>query len=284
MNWDSLRKQAMSIDTSSSCLPCGHKCWEDSSETGTVQVDQLTLYELHYQMITFGKCFCKCKACPTRNVNRLLKIKQHLSQKPQNYWAKIGDFRITKGHASSPGGTCCGNSCATTHGSSGFSCRYHIKWCLCWDSSTRRGWIMKKRMQDLDDRILKQQQEEEEKKRQRRERKKEQKKEKAVEEEIEVDPDVAAMMGFGDKLHTQLLDLVQSEIRPAPNMDTLVKIYKSMEVSSRVNILITQTEPQNSGKMGLLDKLLPKLKERDSRVLIFSQESTSGFVSSGSYS
>ncbi|CAI9262898.1 unnamed protein product [Lactuca saligna] len=271
MNWDSLRKQAMSIDTSSSCLPCGHKCWEDSSETGTVQVDQLTLYELHYQMITFGKCFCKCKACPTRNVNRLLKIKQHLSQKPQNYWAKIGDFRITKGHASSPGGTCCGNSCATTHGSSGFSCRYHIKWCLCWDSSTRRGWIMKKRMQDLDDRILKQQQEEEEKKRQRRERKKEQKKEKAVEEEIEVDPDVAAMMGFG-------------EIRPAPNMDTLVKIYKSMEVSSRVNILITQTEPQNSGKMGLLDKLLPKLKERDSRVLIFSQESTSGFVSSGSYS
>ncbi|CAI9286889.1 unnamed protein product [Lactuca saligna] len=45
-----------------------------------------------------------------------------------------------------------------------------------------------------------------------------------------------------------------------------------MEVSSGVNILITQTEPQNSGKMVLLDKLLPKLKERDSRVLIFSQD------------
>lgn len=29
-----------------------------------------------------------------------------------------------------------------------------------------------------------------------------------------------------------------------------------------------------SGKMVLLDKLLPKLKERDSRVLIFSQVST----------
>jgi SNF2 family DNA or RNA helicase len=28
---------------------------------------------------------------------------------------------------------------------------------------------------------------------------------------------------------------------------------------------------ENSGKMVLLDKLLPKLKERDSRVLIFSQ-------------
>lgn len=51
--------------------------------------------------------------------------------------------------------------------------------------------------QDFDDRILKQQQEEEERKRQRRERKKEKKKEKAAEEEIEVDSDVAAMMGFG---------------------------------------------------------------------------------------
>ncbi|KAH7833155.1 hypothetical protein Vadar_003547 [Vaccinium darrowii] len=50
---------------------------------------------------------------------------------------------------------------------------------------------------DLDERILKQQQEEEERKRQRRERKKEKKKEKAAEEEPEVDPDVAAMMGFG---------------------------------------------------------------------------------------
>ncbi|XP_019422672.1 PREDICTED: zinc finger matrin-type protein 2-like isoform X3 [Lupinus angustifolius] len=49
--------------------------------------------------------------------------------------------------------------------------------------------------QDLDDRILKQQQEEEERKRIRREKKKE-KKEKAV-EEPEIDPDVAAMMGFG---------------------------------------------------------------------------------------
>ncbi|KAF6165589.1 hypothetical protein GIB67_021859 [Kingdonia uniflora] len=51
--------------------------------------------------------------------------------------------------------------------------------------------------QDLDERILKQQQEEEERKRQRRERKKEKKKEKAVEEEVEGDPDVAALMGFG---------------------------------------------------------------------------------------
>ncbi|XP_058189944.1 uncharacterized protein LOC131307458 [Rhododendron vialii] len=50
---------------------------------------------------------------------------------------------------------------------------------------------------DLDERILKQQQEEEERKRQRRERKKEKKKEKAAEEEPELDPDVAAMMGFG---------------------------------------------------------------------------------------
>ncbi|KAF9619978.1 hypothetical protein IFM89_010594 [Coptis chinensis] len=51
--------------------------------------------------------------------------------------------------------------------------------------------------QDLDERILKQQQEEEERKQQRRERKKEKKKEKAAEEEIEVDADVAALMGFG---------------------------------------------------------------------------------------
>ncbi|CDP18231.1 unnamed protein product [Coffea canephora] len=51
--------------------------------------------------------------------------------------------------------------------------------------------------QDFDERILKQQQEEEERKRQRREKKKEKKKEKAVEEEPELDPDVAAMMGFG---------------------------------------------------------------------------------------
>ncbi|KAK6233258.1 hypothetical protein SCA6_003331 [Theobroma cacao] len=51
--------------------------------------------------------------------------------------------------------------------------------------------------QDLDERIIKQQEEEEERKRQRRERKKEKKKEKAAEEEPEIDPDVAAMMGFG---------------------------------------------------------------------------------------
>lgn len=51
--------------------------------------------------------------------------------------------------------------------------------------------------QDFDERILKQQQEEEERKRQRRERKKEKKKEKALEDEPEVDEDVAAMMGFG---------------------------------------------------------------------------------------
>ncbi|KAE8732666.1 C2H2 and C2HC zinc fingers superfamily protein isoform 2 [Hibiscus syriacus] len=49
--------------------------------------------------------------------------------------------------------------------------------------------------QDLDERIIKQQEEEEERKRQRRERKKEKK--KAAEEEPEIDPDVAAMMGFG---------------------------------------------------------------------------------------
>ncbi|XP_022898122.1 zinc finger matrin-type protein 2 isoform X1 [Olea europaea var. sylvestris] len=51
--------------------------------------------------------------------------------------------------------------------------------------------------QDFDERILKQQQEEEERKRQRREKKKEKKKERAAEEEPEMDPDVAAMMGFG---------------------------------------------------------------------------------------
>jgi len=51
--------------------------------------------------------------------------------------------------------------------------------------------------QDFDERILKQQQEEEEQKRQRRERKREKKKEKALEDEPEVDADVAAMMGFG---------------------------------------------------------------------------------------
>ncbi|XP_047342219.1 zinc finger matrin-type protein 2-like [Impatiens glandulifera] len=52
---------------------------------------------------------------------------------------------------------------------------------------------------DLDERILKQQQEEEERKRQRREKKKEKKKEMLAEEETtkEIDPDVAAMMGFG---------------------------------------------------------------------------------------
>ncbi|ONK61631.1 uncharacterized protein A4U43_C08F31960 [Asparagus officinalis] len=51
--------------------------------------------------------------------------------------------------------------------------------------------------QDFDERILKQQQEEEERKRQRRERKKEKKKGKALEDEPEIDADVAAMMGFG---------------------------------------------------------------------------------------
>ncbi|CAI0446639.1 unnamed protein product [Linum tenue] len=51
--------------------------------------------------------------------------------------------------------------------------------------------------QDLDERLLKQQQEEEERKRQRRERKKEKKKEKVAEEPEDIDPDVAAMMGFG---------------------------------------------------------------------------------------
>ncbi|KAL5058737.1 hypothetical protein RYX36_030341 [Vicia faba] len=36
------------------------------------KLDQKTLYELHYQMITFGKVFCKkskpnCNACPMRS-------------------------------------------------------------------------------------------------------------------------------------------------------------------------------------------------------------------------
>ncbi|WMV12101.1 hypothetical protein MTR67_005486 [Solanum verrucosum] len=52
-------------------------------------------------------------------------------------------------------------------------------------------------VQDFDERMLKQQQEEEERKRLRREKKKEKKKEKVSEEEPEIDPDVAAMMGFG---------------------------------------------------------------------------------------
>nr|XP_034584906.1 zinc finger matrin-type protein 2 isoform X2 [Setaria viridis] len=52
--------------------------------------------------------------------------------------------------------------------------------------------------QDLDERIMKQQQEEEERKRQRKEKKKEKKREQAAQHEPEdVDPDIAAMMGFG---------------------------------------------------------------------------------------
>ncbi|ESQ49485.1 hypothetical protein EUTSA_v10022198mg, partial [Eutrema salsugineum] len=50
---------------------------------------------------------------------------------------------------------------------------------------------------DLDERIRKQQEEEEELKRQRREKKKEKKKGKVMEEEPEMDPEVAEMMGFG---------------------------------------------------------------------------------------
>ncbi|KAL3638257.1 hypothetical protein CASFOL_017628 [Castilleja foliolosa] len=73
------------------------------------------------------------------------------------------------------------------------------------DQVQKRFEVLKKRKdtvgfteQDFDERILKQHQEEEERKRQRREKKKEKKeKEKAVEEEPEIDPDVAAMMGFG---------------------------------------------------------------------------------------
>ncbi|KAF3967712.1 hypothetical protein CMV_008303 [Castanea mollissima] len=71
------------------------------------------------------------------------------------------------------------------------------------DQVKQRFEVLKKRRvpgsfteQDLDERILKQQEEEEERKRQRREKKKEKKKEVA-EEETEIDPDVAAMMGFG---------------------------------------------------------------------------------------
>lgn len=33
-----------------------------------------------------------------------------------------------------------------------------------------------------------------------------------------------------------------TEIRPAPQMDNLVSIYKSLEVASGVNIFVTQTE------------------------------------------
>ncbi|XP_073308805.1 uncharacterized protein [Primulina huaijiensis] len=51
--------------------------------------------------------------------------------------------------------------------------------------------------QDFDERILKQQQDEDERKRLKREKKKEKKKDKGVEEEPEIDPDIAAMMGFG---------------------------------------------------------------------------------------
>ncbi|PWZ41515.1 hypothetical protein Zm00014a_022259 [Zea mays] len=52
--------------------------------------------------------------------------------------------------------------------------------------------------EDLDERIMKQQQEEEERKRQRKEKKKEKKREQATQHEPEdVDPDIAAMMGFG---------------------------------------------------------------------------------------
>ncbi|KAG6416766.1 hypothetical protein SASPL_124204 [Salvia splendens] len=47
------------------------------------------------------------------------------------------------------------------------------------------------------------------------------------------------------------------EIRPAPRMDNLVSVYKSMEVASGVNIFVTQTEAppspsvQNNGQMKL---------------------------------
>ncbi|KAF2559602.1 hypothetical protein F2Q68_00018225 [Brassica cretica] len=51
--------------------------------------------------------------------------------------------------------------------------------------------------QDLDERIRKQQEEEEEHKRLRREKKKEKKKGKVIEEEPEMDPEVAELMGFG---------------------------------------------------------------------------------------
>ncbi|KAL8236024.1 hypothetical protein R6Q59_017105 [Mikania micrantha] len=43
------------------------------------------------------------------------------------------------------------------------------------------------------------------------------------------------------------------EIRPAPHMDSLVSIYKNMEVSSGVNILVTQTEPQTQGNENRID-------------------------------
>ncbi|KAJ8447789.1 hypothetical protein Cgig2_015152 [Carnegiea gigantea] len=67
------------------------------------------------------------------------------------------------------------------------------------DQVRQRFEVLKKQKTtgNLDERIIKQQQEEEERKRQRRERKKEKRKEKAAEEEPEIDPDVAAMMGFG---------------------------------------------------------------------------------------
>jgi hypothetical protein len=34
-----------------------------------------------------------------------------------------------------------------------------------------------------------------------------------------------------------------AEVRPAPHMDNLVSIYKSMEVASGINIFVTQNAP-----------------------------------------
>ncbi|CAH1448695.1 unnamed protein product [Lactuca virosa] len=57
------------------------------------------------------------------------------------------------------------------------------------------------------------------------------------------------------------------EIRPAPHMDTLVNIYKSMEVSSGVNILITQTEPQTSGHEDQIENVTASRSKTTSKAL-----------------
>ena len=34
-----------------------------------------------------------------------------------------------------------------------------------------------------------------------------------------------------------------AEVRPAPHMDNLVSVYKSMEIASGINIFVTQNAP-----------------------------------------
>lgn len=51
---------------------------------------------------------------------------------------------------------------------------------------------------------------------------------------------------------TQFLNASYVEVRPAPHMDNLVSIYKSMEVASGFNIFVTQNPPLNksAGNIG----------------------------------